>query len=355
MEGGNRSRSKSSRNNGVVATGSVWENRMKLDEVKGGFKVFSNSSIEETPDENDDKDCVFISGSNTQVDKKLDMGPKRENLDVGVVSGKRKTWKTTESFEGNPIQIASKKTDLSKSLDGKSRDLSVSVDGVVGITKKTWKSESFEGNPFQIASKRSDLRKNLDEKSKDLSVSADEVCKKAPIQKKKSSELRKLKSDQSVNGNVKKSNLEDSIEIKKTKSEEFGMCEEKFITSNVVSEAESVKKLEKNLENEDDDDDDDEWDDVLEEEIDEGNDKRSVEVKEIRVQEQNKLKKIVIEEKRFQYNNKRQMPITSINMKQSPPTLGNANIHQSATRTKSGKMLAFLFMFCFIQFCSYSL
>ncbi|XP_049386173.1 reticulon-like protein B21 [Solanum stenotomum] len=393
MEGGNRRRSKSSRNNGVVATGSVWENRMKLDEVKGGFKVFSDSSIEETPDENDDKDCVFISGSNTQVDEKLDMGPKRENLDVGVVSGKRKTWKTTESFEGNPIQIASKKTDLSKNLDEKSRDLSVSADGVAGITKKTlknesfegnpfqiaskktdlsknldekckdlnknldekcknlsvsvdgitkrtWKSESFEGNPFQIASKRSDLRKQLDEKSKDLSVSADGVCKKVPIQSKKSSELRKLKSDKSVNGNVKKSNLEESsknlegsIGIKKTKSEEFGMCEEKFITSNAVSEVESVNKLEKSLENGDDE----EWDDVLEEEIDEGNDKRSVEVKEISVQEQNKLKKIVIEEKRFQYNNKRQMPISSINMKQSLPTLVNANIHQSATRTKSDK------------------
>ncbi|KAL3323111.1 hypothetical protein AABB24_040293 [Solanum stoloniferum] len=421
MEGGNRRRSKSSRNNGVVATGSVWENRMKLDEVKGGFKVFSNSSIEETPDENDDKDCVFISGSNTQVDEKLDMGPKRENLDVGVVSGKRKTWKTTESFEGNPIQIASKKTDLSKNLDGKCRDLSLSVDGVVGITKKilknenfegnrlqidskktdlsknldekckdlsvsvdgvvgitnktlknesfegnpfqiaskktdlskkldekckdmsfsadgvvgitkkTWKTESFEGNPFQIVSKRSDLRKKLDEKSKDLSVSADGVCKKVPIQSKKSSEVRKLKSDQSVNGNVKKSNLEGSIGIKKTKSEEFGMCEEKFITSNVVSEAKSVNKLEKNLENEDDE----EWDDVLEEEIDEGNEKRSIDVKEIRVQEQNKLKKIVIEEKRFQYNNKRQIPISSINTKQSPPTLVNANIHQSGTRTKS--------------------
>ncbi|KAG5569446.1 hypothetical protein H5410_059212 [Solanum commersonii] len=358
MEGGNRRRSKSSRNNGVVATGSVWENRMKLDEVKGGFKVFSNSSIEETPDENDDKDCVFISGSNTQVDEKLDMGPKRENLDVGVVSGKRKTWKTTESFEGNPIQIASKKTDLSKNLDEKSRDLSVSADGVAGITKKTLKNESFEGNPFQIASKktdlsknldekcknlsiaskRSDLRKKLDEKSKDLSVSADGVCKKVPIQSKKSSELRKLKSDKSVNGNVKKSNLEESsqnlegsIGIKKTKSEEFGMCEEKFITSNAVSEVESVNKLEKSLENGDDE----EWDDVLEEEIDEGNDKRSVEVKEISVQEQNKLKKIVIEEKRFQYNNKRQMPISSINMKQSLPTLVNANIHQSATRTKS--------------------
>ncbi|KAH0707862.1 hypothetical protein KY289_012938 [Solanum tuberosum] len=428
MEGGNRRRNTSSRNNGVVATGSVWENRMKLDEVKGGFKVFSNSSIEETPDENDDKDCVFISGSNTQVDEKLDMGPKRENLDVGVVSGKRKTWKTTESFEGNPIQIASKKTDLSKNLDGKCRDLSVSVDGVIGITKKTlknesfegnplqiaskktdlsknldekckdlsvsadgvvgitkktwrtesfegnpiqiaskktdlsknldekcknlsvsvdgvvgitkrtWKSESFEGNPFQIASKRSDLRKKLDEKSKDLSVSADGVCKKVPIQSKKSSELRKLKSDKSVNGNVKKSNLEESsknlegsIGIKKTKSEEFGMCEEKFITSNAVSEVESVNKLEKSLENGDDE----EWNDVLEEEIDEGNDKRSVEVKEISVQEQNKLKKIVIEEKRFQYNNKRQMPISSINMKQSLPTLVNANIHQSATRTKS--------------------
>ncbi|KAK4727813.1 hypothetical protein R3W88_032730 [Solanum pinnatisectum] len=209
--------------------------------------------------------------------------------------------------------------------------MSFSADGVVGITKKTWKTESFEGNPFQIASKRSDLRKKLDEKSKDLSVSADGVCKKVPIQSKKSSELRKLKSDQSVNGNVKKSNLEGSIGIKKTKSEEFGMCEEKFITSNVVSEAKSVNKLEKNLENEDDE----EWDDVLEEEIDEGNEKRSVNVKEIRVQEQSKLKKIVIEEKRFQYNNKRQIPISSINMKQSPPTLVNANIHQSGTRTKS--------------------
>ncbi|XP_055802619.1 reticulon-like protein B21 [Solanum dulcamara] len=444
MEVGNRRRSTSSRNNGVVATGSVWENRMKLDEVKGGFKVFSNSSAEETPDENDDIDCVFISGSNNQVDKKLDMGPKKCNLDVGLVSGKRKTWKT-ESFEGNPIQIASKKTDLSKNLDGKCKDLSVSADGVVGITKKTWKNECFEGNPIQIASKRSDLSKNLDEKykdlsknwdemckdlsvsaegvvgirkktwktesfegnpiqiaskrsdlsksleeksnnlsvsadgvvgitmkktpiqiagkksdlrkkldekCKDLSVSVDEVCKKIPIQRKKSFELRKLKSDQSVNGNViksnldvrnlKKSNLEESsvnpegsILIMKTKSEEFGMCEEKFITSNVVSEAKSANKLEENLENGDDNEDDEEWDDVLEEEIDEGIEKKSVDVKEIRVQEQNKPKKIVIENKKFQYNNKIQIPISSINKKQLPPTSVHANVHPSPTRTKS--------------------
>ncbi|MCD7458545.1 hypothetical protein HAX54_038558 [Datura stramonium] len=387
MEVGNRRRSTSSRNNGVVATGSVWENRMKLDEVKGGFKVFSDST-EETPDENDDKDCTFISGSNTQVDKKLDMGPKKPNLGVGAVSGKRKTWKT-ESFEGNPIQIASKRSDLSKGLDGKCKDLSVSADGVVGITKKTWKCESFEGNPIQlarknldekckdlsvsadgvvgiemkntpvqIANKKSALSKNLDQKCKDLSVSADGVCRKIPTQSKKNSEMRKLKSE-SVNGNVKKSNIEDSnknhdvrilknpsleessvnlegsVGIKKTKSEEFGMCEEKFITSNVVSEAKCANKLEKNLENGDDNEDDEEWDDVLEEEIDEGIEKESVDVKEIRVQEQNKPKKIVIEEKKLQYNNKRQIPVSSINKKQSPPTSVHAKIHPSPTRTKS--------------------
>ncbi|XP_059276523.1 reticulon-like protein B21 isoform X7 [Lycium ferocissimum] len=407
MEVGNnrrRSTSSSRNNNGVVvATGSVWENRMKLDEVKGGFKVFSNNNNDETPNENDGKDCNFISGSNTQVDKKLDMGPKKTNIGVVGVSGKRKTWKT----ESSPIQIASKrsglskkldeKCDLSKNLDEKCKDLSVSVDGVVGFTMKNGKAENFDGNQIQIASKRSDLSKNLgekmwrkknlgekcknldeksdlsknleekykdlskffddkckdlsknlDEKCKDVSVSGDGVCKKVPNQSKKNSELRKLKSE-SVNGNVKKSNLdvrilkksnleessenlEGSIGIKKTKSEEFGMCEEKFITSNVVSEAKSANKLEKNLENEDDNE---EWDDVLEDEIDEEIEKKSVDVKEIRVQEQNKPKKIVIEEKKFQYNNKRQIPVSSINKKQSPPTLIHAKIHPSPTRTKS--------------------
>ncbi|XP_059276522.1 reticulon-like protein B21 isoform X6 [Lycium ferocissimum] len=425
MEVGNnrrRSTSSSRNNNGVVvATGSVWENRMKLDEVKGGFKVFSNNNNDETPNENDGKDCNFISGSNTQVDKKLDMGPKKTNIGVVGVSGKRKTWKTesspiqiaskrsglskkldekcdlsknldekckdlsvsvdgvvgftmkngkAENFDGNQIQIASKSKDLSKNLGEKCKNLSVSADGVVGTTRKTWKSESLEGNSIQIASKRSDLSKNLeekykdlskffddkckdlsknlDEKCKDVSVSGDGVCKKVPNQSKKNSELRKLKSE-SVNGNVKKSNLdvrilkksnleessenlEGSIGIKKTKSEEFGMCEEKFITSNVVSEAKSANKLEKNLENEDDNE---EWDDVLEDEIDEEIEKKSVDVKEIRVQEQNKPKKIVIEEKKFQYNNKRQIPVSSINKKQSPPTLIHAKIHPSPTRTKS--------------------
>ncbi|XP_060210131.1 protein NETWORKED 2D-like isoform X2 [Lycium barbarum] len=546
MEVGNnrrRSTSSSRNNNGVVvATGSVWENRMKLDEVKGGFKVFSNNNNDETPNENDDKDCNFISGNNTQVDKKLDMGPKKTNIGVVGVSGKRKTWKTesnpiqiaskrsglskkldekcdlsknlgekckdlsvsvdgvvgitmkngkaenfdgnsiqiaskrsdlsknlgekcknldekcedlsvsdngvvgitkktwkvesfdgnqiqiaskrsdlsknldekcdlsknldekskdlsvsdngvvgitrrtwkTESFDGNQIQIASKRSDLSKNLDEKSKDLSknldekcknlsVSADGVVGITRKTWKSESLEGNSIQIASKRSvlsknldekydlsknldekykdlskffdekckDLSKNLDEKCEDLSVSGDGVCKKVPNQSKKNSELRKPKSE-SVNGNVKnsnldarilkKSNVEGSVGTKKTKSEELGMCEEKFITSNVVSEAKSANELEKDLENEDDNE---EWDDVLEEEIDEEIEKKSVDVKEIRVQEQNKPKKIVIEEKKFQYNNRRQIPISSINKKQSPPTLVHAKIHPSSTSTKS--------------------
>ncbi|XP_059276524.1 reticulon-like protein B21 isoform X8 [Lycium ferocissimum] len=345
MEVGNnrrRSTSSSRNNNGVVvATGSVWENRMKLDEVKGGFKVFSNNNNDETPNENDGKDCNFISGSNTQVDKKLDMGPKKTNIGVVGVSGKRKTWKT----ESSPIQIASKRSGLSKKLDEKC-DLSKNLDEKSDLSKNL--EEKYKDLSKFFDDKCKDLSKNLDEKCKDVSVSGDGVCKKVPNQSKKNSELRKLKSE-SVNGNVKKSNLdvrilkksnleessenlEGSIGIKKTKSEEFGMCEEKFITSNVVSEAKSANKLEKNLENEDDNE---EWDDVLEDEIDEEIEKKSVDVKEIRVQEQNKPKKIVIEEKKFQYNNKRQIPVSSINKKQSPPTLIHAKIHPSPTRTKS--------------------
>ncbi|XP_009795103.1 reticulon-like protein B21 [Nicotiana sylvestris] len=342
MEVGNRRKSTSSRNNGsVVASGSVWENRMKLDEVKGGIKVLISNNIEETPDENDDKDCTFTNGNNNQVDKKLEMGPKKSNLGVvGVMSGKRKTWKA-ENFEGNPIQIASKRTDLSKKLDEKCQDLSKKLDekcqdlSKIPIRSKK-KSESVNGKAKLVSSKEFDEEsKNLDSK----------ILKKSNLEE----------SSKNIEGSIKENEKKPLIGIKKTKSEEN--CEEKFITSNVVnltydeevssaildrqvrklrsreitSEAKFVTKVDKNLENEEEEE---EWDEVLEEEIDEEIEKKSVDVKEIRVQEQ-KPKKIVIEEKKLQYNNKRQIPISSINRKQLPPTSIHAKIHPSPTRTKS--------------------
>ncbi|XP_019240112.1 PREDICTED: reticulon-like protein B21 isoform X2 [Nicotiana attenuata] len=339
MEVGNRRKSTSSRNNGsVVASGSVWENRMKLDEVKGGIKVLISNNSEETPDENDDKDCTFTSGNNNQVDKKLEMGPKKSNLGVvGVMSGKRKTWKA-ENFEGNPIQIASKKTDLSKKLDEKCHDLSKKMDGKCqDLSKKLdekcqdlskipiqskKKSESFNGKAKLVSSKE------LDEESKNLDS---KILKKSNLEE----------SSKNIEGSIKENEKKVLIGIKKTKSEEN--CEEKFITSNVVNLAydeevssaildRQVRKLRsKDLENEEEEE---EWDEVLEEEIDEEIEKKSVDVKEIRVQVQ-KPKKIVVEDKKFQYSNKRQIPISSINKKQLPPTSIHAKIHPSPTRTKS--------------------
>ncbi|XP_016458752.1 uncharacterized protein LOC107782384 isoform X3 [Nicotiana tabacum] len=329
MEVDNRRKSTSSRNNGsVVASGSVWENRMKLDEVKGGIKVLISNSSEETPDENDDKNCTFF----TQVDKKLEIEPKKCNLGVvGVMSGKRKTWKA-ENFEGNPIQIASKRPDLSKKLDEKCQDLSKIP------SQSMKKSESLNGKAKVVSSKE------LDEESKHLHF---KILKKSNLEE----------SSKNIEGSIKENENKPSG-IKKTKSEEN--CEEKFITSNAVnlnygeevssaildrqvrklrskeitSEAKFATKVDKNLENEEEEEEEEEWDEVLEEEIDEEMEKKSVDVKQIKVQVQ-KPKKIVTEDKKLQYSNKKQISISSVNKKQPPPTSNHAKIHLSQTRTKS--------------------
>ncbi|MCD7451422.1 hypothetical protein HAX54_011731 [Datura stramonium] len=74
--------------NGVVVAGSVWENRMRFDEVKGGINVYSEKEVE-----NDEE---FSGGEKTnqvKVEKKLEMGSKPILVLVfvtSVMSGKRK-------------------------------------------------------------------------------------------------------------------------------------------------------------------------------------------------------------------------------------------------------------------------
>ncbi|CAN4084448.1 unnamed protein product [Withania somnifera] len=113
MEVASKRWSKLSRN-GVVVAGSVWENRMRFDEFKGGINVYSEK--EETAQvENDEKISTpsIISGEKTnhqvQVDKKMDLMGSKANLDVavdgGVMSnGKRKNWKSESNFEGSSIR-----------------------------------------------------------------------------------------------------------------------------------------------------------------------------------------------------------------------------------------------------------
>lgn len=363
MEVVNKRRSKISRNG--VMSGSVWENRMKYDKVKGGIKVYSNSEKEEeTPEvKNDEKTSttttiISTTSETNQVDKKLKMGSK-SNLGVGgVMSGKRKTWKSESNFEGNSIQISRKRSELNKNLDEQCKELS------------TVSTEEMKKSPIQNKKSSVLLRKVKSEANKGANEDGNV----------KNSELRKVKS-MSVNGNLRNSvqlvkaksvtskeveekckNFEENkvvvvgVGVEESKKnlenqencKEFGICEEKVITSNVESQVKCSNKEKLNLENEE------EWDEVFDEEIEK---ELSVDVKEINVAE-NKPKKVVIEEKKLQISNEKSVPISPIIKKQSPPIPGQAKIHlQSPTRTKSGKFnflnaFSFFYHFVFLRLCS---
>ncbi|XP_059286798.1 reticulon-like protein B21 [Lycium ferocissimum] len=210
MEVASRRKGKISRN-GVV------------DEVKGGINVYSEK--EETSQvENDEKISTTSGDNNNQVHKKLEMGPKPN---VGVVGG----------------------------------------GGVMSCKRKSWKSESnLEGKPIQIVKKRSELNKNLDEQSKELTtvISADNAMKKSPIQSKKCGtekspvktmkakfgessdgnerngiQLRKVKSEANKEGNEKNS------ELRKVKSVSLQMVKTKSASSKELEE-EKCKNFEEN-------------------------------------------------------------------------------------------------------------
>ncbi|KAI3423735.1 Reticulon-like protein, partial [Psidium guajava] len=96
--------------NGVVA-GSVWERRMRLDEVKGGISVFG----------------VFEDNDNDTTNE-VPATPSPVTLRKSEAVGKRRTWKS-EGIDG-PIQIAREVDELSKSLDEQVKEMSVSADGI---------------------------------------------------------------------------------------------------------------------------------------------------------------------------------------------------------------------------------
>ncbi|KAK4338542.1 hypothetical protein RND71_043029 [Anisodus tanguticus] len=416
MEVASKRKGKISRN-GVVVAGSVWENRMRFDDVKGGINVYSEKK--ETPQvENDEKISTIISGEKTnqvQVYKKLDMGSKCNNLGVGgiVMNGKRKTWKSESNLEGNSNQIVKKTSELSnfcvdnamkKSPMNKNKKCSSSVRNQLRKVKSEANKEGNEKNcelrKVKSVSLDGNLRNSLhlsvrrtklllcagsEEGSDHESLSAS--SKELEEEKCKNFEENKVVVDADVLDDESKKNLEenedgnerniglkkvksmhlsgdlrDSLQIVKEKSEkckenfeenkvvvdeskrdlegsieenckEFGVCEEKVITTSNVK---SPLKQELNLENEEED----------QENIDEEIEKESVvDVKEINVEEQIiKPKKIVIVENNkvhISNNIKKTVPITPIIKKRSLPISGQSRIHHhhhhhhpSPTRTK---------------------
>ncbi|KAF9662757.1 hypothetical protein SADUNF_Sadunf18G0087400 [Salix dunnii] len=335
-----------------VVAGSVWENRMKLDEVKGGIKVFNG------------EENVEESGSgNGDVGKKM---VKRGHTGTGAsvaMSGKRKTWKS-ESFDG-PIQIAKGKNseqlckELSVSVDGtkknpvqarkgrsegSNKELSLSVDGIdkssIQVKKGSKVLDGIVRSPIQV-------KKGRSEPNKEAGVSAD-GNEKSPsqIRKQRSDikevvesgvELRKVKSDSVkvlelsetgkdpvLDGGVERNSiqlrmakseadkvLDDSVngiekippEIEEIGSEETckesGVCQEKVISiseTNESIEKPPPKQLVDNPPHNDDDDvvidgDEDIEGDEDEEEIEIQIEKKSLDIKEINISEE-KTKKV---------------------------------------------------------------
>lgn len=90
----------SRRRGSAPKAGSVWESRMKIDEVKGGIKVFNAT------DEN--------SAENTQNNSSPNREIEISNANPSPV-GKRKTWRS-ESLDGSPVKIAALRSELSDGI-----------------------------------------------------------------------------------------------------------------------------------------------------------------------------------------------------------------------------------------------
>ncbi|XP_028794096.1 reticulon-like protein B21 [Neltuma alba] len=201
-----------------VVPGSVWESRMKSDEVKGGIKVFNG---EESPEEG---------------------GDGRSRL-RRISNGKRKTWKSesSEGFDRNLIHVARRRSsETLKNCDELSKGLSVSLDGIKKtpiLTRKISSSaEKIEGSPILMRKLRSTSAEEPETNSK---------------------QLKKSKSE-SVNQNVEdvdglgNGDAENSIVPRKAKlvpdevldesknktngvCKDFGLCQEKSISSRSVN------------------------------------------------------------------------------------------------------------------------
>ncbi|CAI9098855.1 OLC1v1035580C3 [Oldenlandia corymbosa var. corymbosa] len=377
MDVGRRKRGTASSRTGVVVAGSVWESRMKLDEVKGGIKVFNDEeNVDSSEGNGNDEMDVTPNDCNAivpvEMDKKMNLRPRQSPPPAVGSGGKRKTWKS-ESLEGSPIQIARKRSELySKNLDEQYKEISMSADGInkkspIIQNKKTRSdaaikelSTSVDGMKTRSASRKlvtdsndvvieknsTQLRKLKSDASKALNNNGSE----------KSSELRKVKSesikvppDDDENAKKKNSlqlvvansisseNLDEkkSVGIKKIGSDEnckeVGVCEEKVITTNLVQDK-SPPKLEDIDDFDDADEDEEDWneDEDVEVEI----EKKSLVVKEVNTPEQKKPKKIVVEEKKFRHSNERPLSIPSVVKKQSPPLMSHARVHPSPPTTK---------------------
>ncbi|XP_062078389.1 reticulon-like protein B21 isoform X2 [Humulus lupulus] len=256
---------------GVVA-GSVWESRMKLDEVRGGIKVFiaGDEGSENQANNNNNNNNNGSSTNSPSSGNKL-----RKGVGNGGGGSKRKMWKPEifEGFERSPIQNGKGKSDEHqqqvKEVSGVSSSIaSGSGDGTIKrspIQGRRLRSEGNGGNKELVKSPIG-MRKTRSESLKEARESAEGIEKNsataaAPLRKAKSVSVSVPArpsggSDESLKGiglvkvkagtnEVLGESMDGSVEeieknpIESGKSgsdegcKEFGVCEEKVISSNV--------------------------------------------------------------------------------------------------------------------------
>ncbi|KAH9700918.1 reticulon-like protein B21 [Citrus sinensis] len=298
----------------VVAAGSVWESRMKSDEVKGGIKVFNGDDHEESS-----STTTTTNNNNTSLEENGDKRIIKRGQGVGnlvAASGKRKTWKS-ESFDGPIIHNAKGK----KNLDGHTKELTVSVDG--GIKKGSiLNKKGSERSPIQTRRTRSDLVKGSSDSIK-------------PVDKCSMVQLRKVKSESSKGFDKSNEENEATPEENCKEFEANVECQEKVISSDATTAGGGVIESPPQVlvtANNDDDDDDNDDEEVKVDDIDgdeEAFDEEvEVEKKEINVvQQEQKPEKIVVNEvKKFNQFDDKTSPFISTVNKQPPPVVKRATI-----------------------------
>ncbi|BBH08599.1 Reticulon family protein [Prunus dulcis] len=347
---------------GVVA-GSVWESRMKIDEVKGGIKVF-NGDQENSEDQSNTSNGV--AGSRTRSKRGQAGG-------ALTAAGKRKTWKSdTSEVQGmsvsvdgikkSPTQLRRLRSEASREIGAAASDKNerspVGIrkprnellksasdlgEASVGIEKNSAqlrkvKSEcnkglDASGNAIQLGKAKSESNKALDESDKEIDTPV-EVIEKSPV------EIENSGSDENC--------------------KEFGVCQEMVISSG-ESNVDVLKSDPKASVHDGDDQEGDEEDDgdELEEEVDEEIDveveKKSVDIKEVNATEEKLTTKVVNEEKVVKVNevkkllhldrkevkklyqvhqNQKPEPI-SLNLTKPLPVIKRATVHSNIPKQTS--------------------
>ncbi|KAG5080826.1 hypothetical protein JHK86_004891 [Glycine max] len=320
-----------------VVAGSVWESRMKSDEVGGGVKVFSGEQSAEE-------------GGNDGTRLK------RGQIGSVVASGKRKTWKS-EGLENNLIQIARGKAEPQKNGSNSSssqqcKDLNISSDSIKkspipARKKRSEVGEPFEKNVGKLRKNKSDSVKNVDDGNGGNAIQP----------RKDKPELDHVLNE-SRNDGLAGGSGRNVIDNGKNDSDgnckDFGVCLEKVISSN----SDNVGMIKCSPVHVDGDFDDVVVDDEEEdEEIDVEMEKGSFDVKEISVPESKVVneperkevvnvpakqkivnepepKKVVTTNRQFHQKNERPVSIP-IAVKPSPPIRKLSTIHQNFSKADS--------------------